>query len=91
MTKDVRVVDGPDKSGLQWAVTYPERNSRVHFNTDDDIFDASVVEMVELADGFSFRLTGAIETGAMKGMPFQGIYSVGSHTGVLKIEDVHSL
>ena len=66
MTKDVLVVDGPDKPGLQWAVTYPERNVRVHFNTDDDIFDASVVEMEELEDGLSFRLTGAIETGAFR-------------------------
>jgi hypothetical protein len=87
MTKDVRVIDGPDKPGLQWAVIYPERNLRVHFNTDDDIFDASVVEMEELPDGLSFRITGAIETGAMKGLPFRGIYSVGSRTGILKVND----
>jgi hypothetical protein len=90
MTKDVLVVGGPDKPGLQWAVSYPERNLRVHFNTDDDIFDASVLEMEELEDGLSFRLTGAIETGAMRGRPFRGVYSVGSRTGVLRIEDVHS-
>jgi hypothetical protein len=89
MTKDVRVIDGPDKSGLQWVVMYPERNSRVHFNTDDDIFDASVVEMEELPDGLSFRLTGAIETGTMKGLPFHGIYSVGSRTGILRVSDGH--
>lgn len=90
MTKDLLVVDGPNKPGLQMAVVYPERNVHVHFNTDDDIFDASVVEMEELEDGLSFRLKGAIETGAMRGLPFQGIYSVGSHTGVLKVGDVHS-
>ncbi len=70
MSKDVLVVDGPDKPGLQWAVSYPERNVRVHFNFDDDIFDASVLEMEELEDGLGFRLTGAIETGAFKGRPF---------------------
>jgi hypothetical protein len=90
MTKDVLVVDGPDKPGLQWAVTYFERNVRVHFNTDDDIFDASVVEMEELEDGLSFRLTGAIETGAFRGRSFQGVYSVGSRTGVLRIGDLYS-
>jgi hypothetical protein len=88
--RDVLVVDGPDKPGLQWAVAYPERNLRVHFNTDDDIFDASVLEMEELGDGLSFRLTGAIETGVMRGRPFQGVYSVGSRTGVLRVEDAHS-
>ena len=87
MTKNLCVIDGPDKPGLQLAVTYPERNLRVHFNTDDDIFDASVLEMEELEDGFSFRLTGAIETGAMRGKPFRGIYSVGSRRGVLNVED----
>jgi hypothetical protein len=90
MSKDVLVVDGPDKPGLQWAVSYPERNVRVHFNTDDDIFDASVLEMEELEDGLSFRLTGAIETGTFKGRPFHGVYSVGSRNGVLRIEDLHS-
>lgn len=83
--QELRVVDGPDKPGLQWALTYPERNQRVHFNTADDIFDASVFEMEELDGGLSFRLKGAIETGAFKGAPFYGVYSVGSRTGVLMI------
>ena len=90
MTKDLLVIDGPDKPALQWALTYPERNLHVHFNTDGDIFDASVVEMEELEDGLSFRLTGAIETGAFRGQPFQGVYSVGSRNGVLRIGDLFS-
>jgi hypothetical protein len=88
--QELRIVDGPDKPRLQWALIYPERNLRVHFNTDDDIFNASVAEMEELEDGLSFRLTGAIETGALKGAPFHGVYSVGSRTGVLKLVDRHS-
>lgn len=87
--QELRVIDGPDKPGLQWALIYPERNLRVHFNTDDDTFDASVAEMEELDDGLSFHLKGAIETGVLKGAPFHGVYSVGSRTGVLKIGDRH--
>jgi hypothetical protein len=90
MVKDLRIIDGPDKPALQWALTYPERNLHVHFNTDGDIFDASVVEMEELEDGLSFRLKGAIETGVFRGQPFQGVYSVGSRNGVLRVGDSHS-
>lgn len=45
----VRVLDGPDKSALQWAVAYPERGQTVTFKLEGNTVEASISEMEEIA------------------------------------------
>ncbi len=67
----LEVVEGPDKPSLQWAVAYPDRE-RVHFRGEHDGFDAEIVLMEELPDGFSYRLEGVVRSGDQNGRPFAG-------------------
>ena len=78
----MRVVDGPDKHALQWALTYPE-SGRVRFQIDDTPVDAAIDEMAEQVDGWTFDLKGRLASGPDKGAPFHGTYCVQSRSGSL--------
>ena len=62
---NLRVIDGPDKPALQWALAYPDREE-VHFKLEDDSADASILRMDETADGLSFELEGILTSGLYK-------------------------
>lgn len=83
---EMKVVDGPDKPTLLWAVSYPEREL-VHFRLEGDGFDAQVSSMEELSDGFSFRVHGIVRSGDHIGRPFTGIYSVENRSGALVLDN----
>lgn len=80
----VKIVDGPDKPALQWAVAYPDRE-KVHFRLERDGIDAQVYRMDELPDGFSFTIRGVVQSGEMQGSTFHGSYSVETRSGMLTI------
>lgn len=80
----LRIVDGPDKPALEWALAYPERE-QVHFRLNYDGVDASILRMNEVADGLSFELEGILTSGVYKSMPFTATYSVGSRHGQIII------
>lgn len=82
----VRVVDGPDKPALQWALAYPDREE-VHFKLEDDSVDASILRMNEVADGFSFQLEGILTSGIHKSLPFRASYNVDSRSGEITIAE----
>jgi hypothetical protein len=83
---NLRVIDGPDKPALQWALAYPDREE-VHFKLEDDSVDASILRMNETADGLSFELEGVLTSGVYKSMPFTGSYSVGSRSGQITVAE----
>jgi hypothetical protein len=85
-SKILPVVDGPDKPALQWALLYPERGQTVTFKFPDGIADASIAEMVELDDGFQFRVRGTFVSGMLKGNTFHGNYSIASRRGALALQ-----
>jgi len=78
----VKIIDGPDKPALQWALAYPDRE-QVHFKLENDGIDAQILLMEELGEGFNFALQGVIKSGPMKGTPFRGTYSVETRGGSL--------
>jgi hypothetical protein len=80
----LRVIDGPDKPALQWALAYPDREE-VHFKLEDEGVDASILRMNETGDGFSFELEGVLMSGAYKSRPFTGSYSVDSRSGQITV------
>jgi hypothetical protein len=82
---EMKVVDGPDKPTLLWAVSYSDREL-VHFRLDGDGFDAQVTSMEELSGGFSFRVHGIVRSGNHSGRPFTGIYSIENRSGALVLE-----
>jgi hypothetical protein len=82
----LRVIDGPDKPALQWALAYPEREE-VHFKLEDDSVDASILRMDEMADGLSFALEGVLTSGIYKSLPFRAFYSVDSRSGQIEVTD----
>ena len=53
---ELRIVEGPDKPSLQWAVAYPNRHLHIHFDTFSDSVDAHLDRMEELGDGTQFEL-----------------------------------
>ena len=81
----VHIVDGPDKPALQWALTYPDRE-HVRFDTGNEVLDAEIREMEEQADGWTFGLKGRLTSGARKGTPFHGRYSIETRTGTFTLE-----
>jgi hypothetical protein len=82
----LRIVDGPDKPGLQWSLTKPGECD-VHFRVEEDAFDAQIVRMDERADGFTFELRGHLTSGGLKGLAFEAIYSVGSRSGWMVVQN----
>ena len=83
---ELRIVDGPAKPDLQWAVAYPERHLHIHFDTIADAVDAHLDTMEELGDGTQFALRGHLTSGVYKGWPFKGVYDLGTRSGVIKAQ-----
>ncbi len=82
---ELRIVDGPQKPDLQWAVAYPDRHLHIHFDTLDDAVDAHIDRLEELGDGTQFALRGHLTSGVYKGRPFTGVYDLETRSGVLKV------
>lgn len=82
---ELTVLDGPDKPALQWALLYPERGKGVIFKVEDEAFEASIARMDEIGNGLSFDLKGEVTSGRYRGVPFSGVYSVESRSGLLKL------
>ncbi len=81
---NLEIMDGPDKPGLIWALTYPEKE-QVHFKLADGGIDGRVTRIDEMADGFTFQIEGVVISGAFKDKAFSATYSVGERTGSLDI------
>ena len=84
MADKVKILDGPDKPALQWALNDPKEYN-VNFRVDDDAVDAQILRMVEGPDGFTFGLQGRIAAGANKGAPFEAVYCIESRSGWLRL------
>jgi len=82
----LKILDGPDKPGLQWSLTKPGEYN-VHFRVEGDAFDAQIVRMDECSDGFTFELRGHLTSGDHKDCPFEAIYSVEGRSGWMKIQN----
>jgi hypothetical protein len=80
----VKIVDGPDKPALQWALAYPDRE-QVHFKLENDGIDAQILRMDELGEGFTFAVQGVIKSGSMQGRHFHATYSIETRGGSLSI------
>lgn len=80
-----QITDGPDKPALQWALAYPERQN-VHFGTQSGGLYARVTHLDELADGFTFQITGTATSEPYQGRAFTATYDVGSQSGTLVLE-----
>jgi hypothetical protein len=83
-SEKLRIVDGPDKPGLQWSVTKPGEYN-VHFHVEGDAFDAQIERMDECSDGFTFELRGQLTSGELKDRTFEAIYSIESRSGWMKV------
>lgn len=84
MQQQMRIIDGPDKPALQWALAYLDRE-QVHFKLENDGIDAQILKMEELGEGFNFAIHGVIRSGPMQGSAFRGTYSVESRSGSLAL------
>lgn len=84
---ELKIVDGPDKPDLQWAVAYPDRGLHIHFRTHDDAVDARIERIEELGDGTMFGLQGHLISGLYKGGPFNGVYELDSRSGLIKARE----
>lgn len=82
----LRILDGPDKPGLQWSLTKPGAYN-VHFRVEGDAFDAQIERMDECSDGFTFELRGQLTSGELKDRAFEAIYSIESRSGWMKVEN----
>jgi hypothetical protein len=87
MEIELKIVDGPDKPDLQWAVAYPDRDLDIHFRTETDAVDAHIDRVEELGDGTQFGLAGHLTSGQYKGWPFKAVYELGSRSGVIKAHE----
>lgn len=81
---ELRIVDGPDKPDLQWAVAYPDKHLHVHFETTEDAVAAHLDRVEELGDGMQFGLYGHLVSGLYKGWRFEGVYDLEARSGVIK-------
>jgi|RhiMethySRZTD1v2_1073278.scaffolds.fasta_scaffold1853843_2 hypothetical protein len=81
---ELKIVDGPDKPDLQWAVAYPDRHLHIHFRTEGDAVDAHIDRIEEFGDGTQLGLAGHLTSGLYKGWPFKAVYELGSRSGVIK-------
>ena len=82
--KLLKIVNGPDKPALQWALARPGKE-QVHFVLEGDAADAEIVRIEEVAEGLTFEINGRLTTGLYKGQPFQGIYSVQTRSGSIAL------
>ena len=78
------IIDGPDKPALQRSLTNPGEED-VNFRVEGNSFDAQILRMDEEADGFTFKVRGRLTTGSDSGVPFRGVYSVGTRSGWLEL------
>ncbi len=83
-SRELKIVDGPDKPALQWSLTKPDE-CVVHFRVEGDVFDAQIIRMDEGEDGFTFGLRGHLTSGDLKGSPFEAVYSIGSRSGRMRV------
>jgi hypothetical protein len=77
------IIDGPDKPALQSSLANTGEQD-VHFRVEGvgrDVFDAQILRMDEEVDGFTFKLQGRLASGRYSGVPFRGVYSVGTRSG----------
>jgi hypothetical protein len=81
---ELRIINGPTKPDLQWAVAYPERHLHVHFDGHRDSVDAHIDTIEELGDGTQFALQGHLTSGLYKGWPFRCVYDLSTRSGVLR-------
>jgi hypothetical protein len=88
---ELKIVGGPTKPDLQWAIAYPERRLRIHFDSASDAVDAYLDEIQELSDGTLFGLKGRLVSGLYRGWPFKGVYDLEARTGLLKALDPASV
>lgn len=65
---ELRIINGPTKPDLQWAVAYPERHLHVHFDGHRDSVDAHIDTIEERGDGTQFALQGHLTSGLYKGL-----------------------
>lgn len=82
--KQLKIIDGPDKPALQWAVAYPEEQE-VNFKVEGDTVDARIDRIDEKGEGFSFELEGVLTSGTYKNAPFRASYSVESRSGAIRV------
>jgi hypothetical protein len=81
----LKIINGPDKPALQWALAYPDREE-VHFRLEDDAVDAKIQHLDEQAEGFTFLVKGVLTTGPLKNSAFEGVYSVETRSGTLTVD-----
>ena len=84
---ELKIVGGPQKPDLQWAIAYPERHLHVHFDTSQEGIDAHRDEMQELGDGTQFALKGHLTSGLYKGWTFRAVYDLTTRSGIIKTRD----
>jgi hypothetical protein len=84
MTEEIKVNAGPDKADLLRAVSNPEDDVHVVFQTPAGPLEASVDAIEESsADGLTFGVRGQLTSGNLRGAHFAGVYDSGSRTGRL--------
>ncbi len=74
------IIDGPDKPALQKSLTNLGEPD-VNFRVEGDAFNAQILRMEEEVDGFTFKVHGRLTSGRYSGVPFRGVYSVGTRSG----------
>ena len=78
------IIDGPDKPALQSSLANTSEQD-VYFRVEGDAFNAQILRMDEEADGFTFKVRGRLTSGSDSGVPFRGVYSVGTRSGWLEL------
>lgn len=74
------IIDGPDKPALQSSLANKGQQD-VYFRVEGDAFNAQILRMDEEVDGFTFKVRGRLTSGRYSGVPFRGVYSVGTRSG----------
>ena len=85
-TNVIRILDGPDKPALQWALLYPERGQTVTFKIEGETVEASIAKMEEVGS-LDFDLTGTFVSGGLRNRAFPGNYSVETRSGALTLTE----
>ena len=84
MTVEMRIIDGPTKPDLLWAVGYPSRHLQIHFDGGMDSVTAHIDAIDELGDGTQLGLNGHLVSGLYKGSPFRCAYDLTTRSGMLR-------
>lgn len=83
---EIEVSNGPDKPDLLRAVSDPGKHLHVTFDTPLDPLEAHIDRIEEMGtDGLTFRLSGHIASGNLRGAVFAGVYDVASREGKLTL------